>query len=94
MGTTIEDIVTLTLKLNILLNNFNLHANFWTRRNRARALIFHTSLWKDLLHHSIVFDLVTLTLTVDLLFTFNFWMVVIYNMDAAGELFCLKVENP
>ena len=69
--TIIFYLVTLTLKFDLLLKNFNLGHNLWTVRDRA--LIFHMcipSLWQDLSqsHHTIFFDLVTLTLKFDLIF--------------------------
>ena len=63
----IFDLVTLTLKFDLLFKNFNLGHNLWIMRDRA--LIFHMSLkGQDLSHHTIIFYLVTLTLKFDLLF--------------------------
>ena len=65
--TIIFDLVTLTLKFDILFKNFNLGHNLRTVRDRA--FIFHVYfLWQDLTHHTIIFHLVTLTLKFDLLF--------------------------
>ena len=52
--------------------NFNLAHNSWT--NIGRAFIFHVySLWQDLSMGTKIFDLVTLTLTFDLLLK-NFYL--------------------
>ena len=63
--TIIFDLVTLTLKFDLLLKNFNLGHNFRTRSDRAFILHVY-SLWQDLSQCSIIFDLVTLTLKFDL----------------------------
>ena len=64
-GTIVFVLVTLTLKFDLLLKNFNLGHNFLTRRDIAHVY----SLWQELSCGTIVFDLVTLTLKlhVDLL---------------------------
>ena len=59
--------VTLTLKFDILFKNFNLGHKLWTVRDRAFRFQVY-SLWQDLSHNTIMFDLVTLTLKFDLLF--------------------------
>ena len=65
-GTVSFDLVTLTLKFDLLLKNFNLDHNFLTRSDRAFILHVY-SLWQDLSHGTVSFDLVTLTLKFDLL---------------------------
>ena len=66
-GTIIFDLVTLTLKFDLLLKNVYLGHNFHIRRDRAFILHMCISLWQDLSHGTIIFDLVTLTLKFDLL---------------------------
>ena len=69
MGTNIFDLVTLTLKFDLLLTNFNLSNSFLTRK--VRAFIFNMyipcELWQDLSMGTNIFDLVTLTLKFDVL---------------------------
>ena len=61
------------------LKNFNLGHNFLTTRDRA--FISHVySLWQDLSHHTIIFDLMTLTLKFGLLsknFNHGFYLVMV-----------------
>ena len=65
MGTKIFDLVTLTLKFDLLLKNFNFCRSFLTRRDRA--FILHIYIHCDKTMGTKIFDLVTLTLTFDLL---------------------------
>ena len=67
MGTKIFDLVTLTLKFDLLLKNFNLGHSFLTRR--GRAFIFHMYIPCDKTFPWVqnFFYLVTLTLKFDLL---------------------------
>ena len=77
----IFDLVTLTLRFDLLVKNFNLGHNLWTMRDRALIHISHVySLRQDLSRHSIIFCLITLTLKFDLLFKnvnlgHNLWTV-------------------
>ena len=66
-GTIIFDLVTLTLKFDLLLKNFNLGYNFQTRSDRAFILHMCVPCDKTFQHGTIIFDLVTLTLKFDLL---------------------------
>ena len=79
-GTIIFDLVTLTLKFDLLLKNFNLGHNFLTRSDRAFYIALVYSLWQDLSYGTIIFDLVTLTLKFDLLlknFNHGFYLVMV-----------------
>ena len=66
LDTIIFDLVTLTLKFDLLLKNFNLGHNFLIRS--GRSFILHVySLRQDLSNCNVIFDLLTLTLKFDLL---------------------------
>ena len=54
--TIIFDLMTLTLKFDLLFKNFNLGHNLWTVRDSTQY-----SLWQDLSNHTVIFYLVTLT---------------------------------
>ena len=49
--TIISDLVTLTLKFDLLFKNFNLGHNFWTMRDKA--FIFHMCIPCDKTFHTI-----------------------------------------
>ena len=66
-GTIIFYLVTLTMKFDLLLKNFNLGHNFLTRSDRVFYFAHMYSLWQDLSNGIILFYLVTLTLEFDLL---------------------------
>ena len=59
------DLVTLTLKFDLLLKNFNLGHNFFYQRCFHIAHVYY--IWQELSHGTVIFDLVTLTLKFDLL---------------------------
>ena len=67
MDTKIFDLVTLTLKFDLLLKNFNLGHSFLTRRGRAFILHMYIPCNKTFSMRTKIFDLVTLTLKFDLL---------------------------
>ena len=66
MGTKIFDLVTLTLKFDLLIKNFNLGHIFLTRRGRAFILHMYIPCDKTFLCVLKIFDLVTLNLKFDL----------------------------
>ena len=59
--------MTLTLKFDLLIKNFNLGHSLLTRKGRAFIFSYVHSLWQDLSMDTKIFDLVTLTLKFDLL---------------------------
>ena len=83
--------MTLTLKFDLLLKNFNLGHNFLIRRDRAFILYMCIACDKDLSHDTIIFDLVTLTLKFDLLLkNFNHGC---YLMMVAARRASLSSDN-
>ena len=70
MGTNIFDLVTLTLKFDLHLKNFNLGNSFLTRR--GGSFIFHICIPCSKIFNAVpsnmIFDVVTLTLKFDLLY--------------------------
>ena len=67
MGTDVFDLVTLTVKFDLLSKNFDLGHIFLTRRGRAFILHMYIPCDTTFPWGTNVFDLVTLTLKFDLL---------------------------
>ena len=99
MGTKIFDLVTLTLKFDLLLKNFNLGHSFLTRR--GRAFIFHMCIPCSKTFNAIPWFLTLwpwhsrLPYLKKIVLDFDFWIRrVTYccylHMVAAGELCCLS----
>ena len=66
--------------------NLNLSYNFLIRRDKAFILHVY-SLWQDLLHGTIVFDLVTLTLKFDLLLK-TLTLAITFLLEEMGLSYC------
>ena len=104
----IFDLVTFTLKFDLLMKNFNLGHNFLTRRDQA-YIVHVYYLWHDLSHGAIIFDLVALTLKFDLLLkNFNhglylvmvaaasvvvFWQLLLKSLGCKPRSICNKKGN-